>query len=156
MMNRIYDFGEIQEIRLYQRKLVLNYALYTLCFIAAIILSCILIKNNLVLTVVFAIAILFFILFSICFWKIKYGILDSFVSFLDDLDTGKKDECIGVFEARADDLTDSESFDIYIFTSSQEKVQFLIHRQHKVCFDEGKKYHLTHVGKYLYGWESLD
>lgn len=156
MMNSIYDFTDIEKIRIRLQKLFFYYILYAMCFITAIILSVVLIKNNLLLTVIFAFLLLLFILFSICFWKIKYGILDKYRSFLDNLETGKRDDYLGVFKQKTDDKNDEGCFDIYIFNSSAGEKNFLVRKEHPICFEVGKKYHLTHVGKYLFEWKIVD
>ena len=156
MMNNIYDFSEIQELRNKQNKLIFCYVAYLLCFIAAMGISFVAIQNNLLLTLVLAFILLFFILFSILFWKIKYGILDKYRSFLDDMETGKQDDYVGVFQSKTETEDDEVSFDTYVFLSAGKETGFLIHNQHKACFEKGKKYHVLHVGNYVYQWEIME
>lgn len=156
MMNRIYDFSQIGDIRARQKKLIFSYALYSLCFIVSLIIFNIFIKNNLLLTLIFAVVLLTFILFSVCFFKIKYGILEKYRSFLDDLETGKAEEYIGVFEKKTGANEDEEWFDICDFSSTEGNKSFLVHKQTKIEFEEGRKYHLTYVGKYMLEWKKTD
>ena len=155
-MNKIYDFSELRNIRLRERRLVLSYLLYALGFAAVLILLSVFIKNNLLLTLIFFAVMLCFLLFSVCFWRIKYGILEGYRSFLDDIETGRADEYIGVFEGKTEAMRDGEWFDVYDFTSSEGSTSFLVHRQKKIGFVEGIRYHLACVGKYILEWERTD
>lgn len=156
MMNNIYDFSQIQTMRYRQNKLILSYILYTLCFAVALVLSCYLVKSNLLLTIIFALLLLFFILFSIVFWKIKYGILNEYKLFLDNMEMGNREDYVGVFTGKVTSQSDEEPFDTYLFVSSNKKTSFLIHNQHPVQFSEGKRYHIEHVGSYVYQWEIIE
>lgn len=156
MMNKVYDFSELEKIRIRQRKLILCYAISVVCFLSAIFVFCTFINNNVILTTVFAVTLLVFILFSICFFKISYSIPETYRSFLDDLDTGRKEECVGVFEKKTDAIDNGEWFDYYIFSSSEGEVSFLALKQSSVSFVEGEKYLISYVGKYLYEWKRID
>ena len=156
MMNRIYGFNEAEEIILRQKKLIGYYILLVLCFVFAILVSCFAIKNNILLTVVFATLLLSFMLFSICFWKIKYGILEKYKSHLENLETGKREEFRGTFVKILDDTEMGEDFNVYVFASSTEEMEFLVHKQKKICFDVGKSYCITHIGKYLFEWGNIE
>jgi hypothetical protein len=59
MMNNIYDFTEIETIRHRQKKLVCLYVIYTLCFFIAEAIVCLAVENNILLTVIFAVYLLF-------------------------------------------------------------------------------------------------
>lgn len=152
MRNNIYDFSEIGAIRLRQNRLILCYVLYALCFIAAIALCCILIENNLLLTTVFALLSLLFILFSVCFFKIKYGILKNYRAFLEDFETGHREELFGRLE-NIISASDDEWFDTYVFSSHEDKRELLVHKSAGISLDEGCEYRLIYIGKYLLEWE---
>ena len=154
MMNKIYDFSEIGELRTRQNKLIFQYLIYAVCFVLVLILSCVVIENNVVLSLAFATLLFIFILYSVLFWKIKYGLLDEHRRFLDDMETGKQDDYVGVFCHKVE-ATD-ESFSTYVFLSSGRERRFLIHNQYPVCFEKGKNYHIVHIGKYVYQWEIID
>ena len=156
MMNNIYDLSEIQNLRINEHNLIFRYVIYIICFIVILGLLCITVENNLLLTVIFALILLSFILFSILFWKIKYGIINKYKSFLDDLETGKTDDYVGVYSGRV--ITEDEELSSigYVFLSSGKEKTFLVLGQDAICFEEGKKYHLVHIGDYLYQWEILE
>ena len=82
MMNKIYDFGIIPKISAQQKRLVYSYIWFVILFAAALAIACVSIKSNLLLTIIFAVFLLCFILGSILFWKIKYGILKKYKVFL--------------------------------------------------------------------------
>ncbi|MBO5716282.1 MAG: hypothetical protein J6S23_07835 [Clostridia bacterium] len=155
-MNKIYDFCELDEIRARQNKLIVNYVIYVLCFVVAIALACICIKNNILLAAIFFILLLFFALFSIVFWKIKYGLLKKRRLFLDDMESGKREDYVGIFEEMLSSLSDEDDFDTCVFVASNKKTNFLIHKQNRTCFLKGKKYHLLHVGNYVYQWKIIE
>ena len=154
-MNKIYNFSEIPKIRRSQNKLIFRYIIYAICFFAAIAICCLTVKNNIILTLIFAILSFIFILFSVCFWKIKYGVLREYGLFLDNMEMGNTSELICMYEGKTETAGD-ESFDSYIFTSSGESLVFLVHNQHSVAFKIGSKYRLLHVGKYLIEWEEAE
>lgn len=156
MKNNIYDFNEIQAVRLKEKSLIWQYAIYLLCFIAFLMLCITFIKNLVFLTFIFAISLLFFILFSIVFWKIKYGILEKYRVFLDSLEMGKRSEYVCIFKNKLENLNENEDFDNYVFAFSSKQMNFLIHRQHSVNFIEGKKYYLECVGSYICQWEIVE
>ena len=155
-MNKIYDFNELEEIRVRQKRLIFQYIIYLVSLVAIIALACICIKNNILLTAVFFVLLLFFALFSVVFWKIKYGILKTRKSFLDDMESGKREDCVGIFEEMVTSSSDEEDFDKYTFIASNKKTNLVIHKQNRVCFLKGKKYHLEHIGGYIYQWEIID
>lgn len=156
MMNRIYDFSQIQEAREKQNKLILSYIVYLICLVGVIVLVGLLVDNNLSFTIICALILFIFILFSIAFWKIKYGILKEYRVFLDNMETGKREDYVGVFEEKIGVQSDEESFDTYVFINSNKKTELLIHKQYSICFLKGKKYHIESVGKYVYQWEIID
>ncbi len=155
MMNNVYDLSVILELRKKQNGLIVRYVIYLICFFAFIWILAVAIEDNLLLTVIFAFVLLFFIFFSILFWKIKYGIVNSYRSFLDDLETGKQDDYVGVYKGKT--VTDCKdiNFDGYIFLSSGKERVFLALSEGIIGFEEGKEYHLVHIGDYLYQWEIL-
>lgn len=156
MMNKIYDFSQIQEAREKQNKLIFSYIIYLICLVCAIALAWILVDNNLLFTIICALILLFFILFSIAFWKIKYGIIKEYRVFLDNMETGKREDYVGMFEGKIDAKSDEESFDTYVFVNSNKKTELLIYKQYSICFLKGKKYHIESVGNYVYQWEIID
>lgn len=155
-MNSIYDFNEIQEISAMQKKLIWHYVVYSMCFLTVLVLACIYIDNNILLTTLFALALLSFILFSIVFWKIKYGILKEYKEFLDKLETGNPLSYVGIFERKSSQCNDSDEFDTYIFTYSNKEMEFLIHNKYSVNFVKGEKYRIECVGNYVCQWEIVE
>ena len=97
-MNKIYNFDELEEIRTRKKKLIFEYLLCVLIFLVALILICVIINNNVLLAVIFFVLMSFFILFSIVFWKIKYGILKTRGMFLDNMESGRREDYVGIFE----------------------------------------------------------
>ena len=154
-MNKIYDFNQIEETRGKQKTLILAYIAASIFLIAVVAAIWILIENNVVLTFVFALVLFSFILFSIVFWKIKYGILKKYCTFLDNLESGNREDYVGVFYKNTVDDND-DFYDTYVFVSGNDKVNFLIHKQHSQAFTEGKKYHIEHVGNYICQWEIIE
>ena len=155
-MNKIYDFCEIEEIRAREKKLIFRYIIYVLCAAVAIALTCIFIKNNIFLSTIFFILLFFFVLFSIVFWKIKYGFLKKRRIFLDSVESGKGEDFVGIFEKILLSSSDEDNFDVYVFMTSNQKTNLLIHKQNRAHFLEGEKYHLLCVGNYVYQWEIID
>ena len=155
-MNKIYDFNELEEIRARQNILIFQYVIYLLGFMITIAIACIFIKSNILLASIFFILLLFFALFSIVFWKIKYGILKKRKSFLDDMESGKREDYVGVFDEMLTSSGDEEDFDIYIFIASNKKTNLVIHKLNRACFLKGKKYHIEHVGACIYQWEIVE
>lgn len=151
-MNKIYDFNEIEKLSRRQRGLVIQYILYSVCFVLAVSLLCILIENNILLSLFFAVLLFSFILFSFVFWKTKYSILNEYKRFLDNLDTGRKEDYTGEFMGKSISL-DNGSFDSYTFIHASKKTELLIHKGHKAELSVGEKYHVECVGKYIYSWE---
>lgn len=154
MMNKIYDFDVVREISTQQKKLVYSYIWYTILFVVALIIACVSINSNVLLTVVFAVLLLCFIFGSILFWKIKYGIIKDYKVFLDNMETGNKEDFVGEY-IEMFTAADEDTFDVYIFDFASKKVSFLVHKQHSLELIKGKKYHLEHVGKYIYRWETV-
>ena len=154
MMNKIYDFDVIREISTQQKKLIYSYIWYTILFVVALIIACVSINSNVLLTVVFAVLLLCFIFGSILFWKIKYGIFKEHKIFLDNIETGNKEDFVGEFSERLT-AADEDTFDVYIFDFASKKVSFLVHRQYSFDLIKGKKYHIEHVGNYIYQWEDV-
>ncbi len=153
MMNNIYDSKDFQEINASQKRLVIKYVLFLILFIIVLTISCFTIKNNILLTVIFA-SLLFVVIFSsIVFWKVKYGILNKHKAFIDDMEMGVKNDYVGYFEKK--ELSEEEDFDSYIFNSSNKKTGFMIHSLYSVDFTEGERYHIEHVGNYIYRWENI-
>jgi hypothetical protein len=155
-MNKIYDFVEIEKIRSMMGKLIFKYVMFAICFVATITFACLLIKNNLLLTLIFAFLLLIFILASVLFWKIKYGILKSHRAFLENMELGKNDNFVGDFVKCEKNENEDDPFDAYIFASNGVRVKFLIHNKYAVCFTEGKRYHIEHIGNYVNQWEIID
>jgi len=153
-MNKIYDFGQIAAIRIAQRRLIWRYAAYLLVFAAAVVLLCACIGNHVLLTLVFFALVSGFVLYSIVFWKIKYGILQKHRTFLDNLESGKRDDYVGVFEEKACASSD-ELFDTYVFSANGKRTVLLIHRQYPVCFFKEKTYHIERIGNYIDRWEMI-
>ena len=154
-MNKIYDFNQIEETREKQKRLIWMYVAALIFFAVVVATICLLIENNLVLTVIFAFILFFFILFSILFWKIKCGILKKYRVFLDNLESGNREDFVGVFENKISGDED-DFYDAYVFVSGNKKVNFLIHKQHSQCFADGKKYHIEHVGNYICQWKIIE
>lgn len=156
MMNNIYDTGESEVIGKRQKRLIISYVLSAIVFLSIILLSCLGIENNILLTAVFALLLLAFLLFSVLFWKIKYGILRDYSRFLENMEIGKRDDYVGSFAEKLTARNDGESFDSYVFLSSGKKTSFLIHKSRAVDFSQGENYHLEHIGGYLYRWETIN
>ena len=155
MMNKIYNFNEIEEIRTRKKKLVFEYLLCVLIFLVALILIYTTVKNNILLAIVFFVLLSFFILFSIVFWKIKYGILKARELFLDNMESGRREDYVGIFEESIAAENDEE-FCVYVFSSTNKKTDLLIHKHNRTCFEKGKKYHLECIGDYVFGWEIIE
>ena len=155
-MNKIYDFDEIERIQQRQKKIFFTYALYALSFVAVVVLACLFVENNVLLTLIFALLLSFFILFSVAYWKIKYGILNRYRLFLDNLETGNREDLVCKFVGKEMAEEEDQMLDKYIFTSSGKSKEFLIHRNHSVRFIEGKKYHIEYIGDYVYRWETIE
>ncbi len=155
-MNNIYDFNEIYDAQEKQKKLIFQYVISAICFVVILVLACALIKNSALLTAIFSLVLLAFILFSVVFWKIKYGILQEYKVFLDNLETGKREDYVGIFKRKIEKDDDDEQFVGYVFASSTKETCFLIHKKQKMSFDEGKKYHVACVGNYICQWEILE
>ena len=154
-MNNIYDFEQIEETRGKQKTLLLAYIATIIFFAGVVATVCLLIENNVLLTVIFALVLFFFILYSILFWKIKYGILTQYRVFLDNLESGNREDYTGLFCEKIVDDND-EFYDTYVFVSGNDKVNFLIHKQHTQAFTKGKKYHIEPVGNYMCQWEIIE
>ena len=154
-MNNLYDLAEISELQKKQNGLIARYVIYFICFLASAIMLTVLIEDNLLLTVILAFLLLFFILFSISFWKIKYGIISSYRSFLEDLETGKQEDYVGVYVGKSTADRSDLNLDEYIFLTSGKECAFRALSESAVAFEEGKEYHLLHIGEYLYQWEIL-
>lgn len=152
MMNSVYDFSEIQLISDRQKRMIFGYVLVTFCFAILLTFICFTLKNSLLITLTFAILLSIFILASILFWKIKYGILNEYKVFLDNMETGNRSDYVGRFMGR-EEAAGEESFDRYIFIYSNKQTSFLIHKQHAVDFSKNVNYHIVHVGSYVYGWK---
>ena len=155
-MNKIYDFGEIEETRAREKKLIFRYIVYVICVVFAIALAYTYIENNTLLSAIFFILLFFFVLFSIVFWKIKYGFLKKRRIFLDSIESGKGEDFVGIFEESLLSSSDEGDFDVYVFIASSKKTNLLIHKQNRTHFIVGKKYHLLCVGDYIYQWEIID
>ena len=152
-MNRVYDFEQIYTVKEAEKELIIRYILYLLCFVAAVLIACITLENNLLLTVIFAVLLLLFILFSIIFWKIRFGILKEYESFLDKLESGKHEDYVGTFIGEINSF--DEYFDCYVFISSDKESSFLIRKVNRVELKKNKKYHIEHIGKYICQWEII-
>lgn len=155
-MNRIYDFYHIQDTRARQNKLIISYIFCAICFICIIVLGLLFVNNNALLSVLFALISFAFILFSVAFWKIKYGILNKYRLFLDNMESGKREEYIGIFKEKICVADDKEQFDRYIFEISNKEKEFLIYKQYSPELSVGKKYHFESVGNCVYQWEIVD
>ena len=156
MMNDIYGRGEPEVIGRRQKRLIIYYAIFAVLFVSLILLLCLGIENNVLLTAAFALLSLAFLLFSIVFWKIKYGILREYSRFLENLEIGKRDDYVGSFVEKQAVTDEGDSFDSYVFLSSGKITSFLIHKGHPVDFSHGECYHLEHIGGYLYRWEKVN
>ena len=155
-MNKLYDFNHIQEAREKQKGLIIAYAFYVICFIGIIIPILLFVENNALISVIFALLLFAFILFSVAFWTIKYGILNRYKLFLDNMETGKRDEYIGIFKEKISAADDKDQFDIYVFEISNKKTKFLIYKQCSPELSVGRKYHFESVGNYVYQWKIID
>ena len=102
------------------------------------------------------ILLLAFILFSVVFWKIKYGILQEYKVFLDKLETGMREDYVGIFKRKIEKDDDDGQFVCYVFESKAKENSFLIHKKQGVSFYKGKNYHLECVGNYICQWEILE
>ena len=156
MMNKIYDFELVEELRKKQSKLILNYVIFVICFLVALLLTFALIDSNLLLTILFALLTFSFSLFSIVFWKVKYGILKEYSAFLDNIETGKREDFVGIFARKENADSHLGCFDTYVFTYLDKETAFFARIEHSVEFSVGGKYHLEHVGNYVYQWEVID
>jgi len=155
MLSEVYNFSEIDDLRLKQKRLIASYILYVVCFIVAIGFACVTVKDNLLLTLIFASVLLFFIFYSIIFWKIKYGIIYKYKSFLEDIETGKSENFVGVFEEKLDASKEEFPFETYVFLSSDGRKEFLVYNHCSVHFEKRKKYHIENIGDYLCRWENI-
>lgn len=154
-MNKVYGFDQIEKIQVMQRKLIFQYIAYLLVFVFVIALLCVFLSNNILLTLIFFVLASGFILYSILFWKIKYGILQRHKTFLDNLESGKRDDYVGVFKCKTISNSDEE-FNAYVFSSNGKTMSFLVHNQYPICFSKEKKYHIECIGKYIYQWEIIE
>ena len=100
MMNKIYDFYDIQEARSRQNKLILSYIICVVCFVCLVVLTLLFVDNNALISIFFALLLFVFVLFSVAFWRIKYGILNKYRIFLDNIESGKREEFIGIFKEK--------------------------------------------------------
>ena len=155
-MNNIYDFNEIYEAQEKQKKLIFQYVILAICFVVIPLLACAFIKSNALLTAIFSLILLAFILFSVVFWKIKYGILQEYKVFLDKLETGMREDYVGIFKRKIEKDDDDGQFVCYVFESKAKENSFLIHKKQGVSFSDGKNYHLECVGNYICQWEILE
>lgn len=155
-MNKIYDFDSIFAIRKEQKRLIMLFALFCLCLIAAVAIACSLIENNLLLTAIFALLLLGFLTASVLLWKIKYAILRDYLTFLDNMETGSRQDFAGIFEEKQDASQGAEPFDCYVFCENGKKHSLLIHVHHPAAFVKGKSYRLECVGRYVYQWELME
>ena len=154
-MNNIYDFSQTSELERQKRRLIFGYVIYLLFLFGIIISSFFVVKNVILLTLIFALILLVFIFSSIIFWKIKYAILRDNIAFLENLEIGNKSDFVGVFlglEARIND----EHFDRYAFQGDGGKVTYLIHKGCRADFTVGEKYHTEQVGSYILRWEKYE
>ena len=156
MMNKIYDFYDIQEARSRQNKLILSYIIYVVCFVCLVVLTLLFVDNNASISIFFALLLFVFVLFSVAFWRIKYGILNKYRIFLDNMESGKREEFIGIFKEKICASDDKEQFDRYIFEISNKRTEFLVYRQCSLELSVGRKYHFESVGNYVYQWENID
>ena len=156
MMNKLYDFYHIQETREKQKELTIAYAFYVICFIGIIVPILIFVEDNALISVIFALLLFGFILFSVAFWRIKYGVLNRYKLFLENMEMGKRDEYIGAFKEKICATDDKDQFDIYVFEISNKRTKFLIYKQCSLEFLVDRKYHFESVGNYVYQWEIID
>lgn len=154
-MNNIYDFSQITELDRQRKRLILGYVIYALFVFGILISACFIIKNNILLTLIFTLILLVFTFSSIIFWKIKYAILRDGIAFLENMEIGIKSDFVGIFigvEAREND----DAFDQYTFRDAGGNVTYLIHKSCPASFTVGEKYHTEQVGSYIYRWEKYE
>lgn len=156
MMNNIYDFTELDKIREQQRGLIRQYVIYSICFIALIALLFAVIENNMLLCIAFALLLIAYLLFSLLFWKIKYGILRMYAQFLDNMETGRGEDYIGVFEEKMSCADEDIPFEKYVFIRFGKRSEFLVSKNASITLEIGKEYHIEHIGKYINRWEFID
>ena len=154
-MNNIYDFSQIGELERQRKRLIFGYVIYALFVLGIIVSSCFVIENNILLTLIFALALLVFIFSSIVFWKIKYSILRDNVSFLENMEIGNKSDFVGVFLG-VEPCENDAHFDKYTFEYRGGRTTHLIHKSCSVGFNVGEKYHTEQVGSYIFRWEKYE
>lgn len=153
-MNNIYDFAEIEQAIAERKRLKRIYACLCVAAFLFMAIPYFVIENNLLLTLTIAILLLFFIFFSVAFWKIKIGILNEYISFLENLEIGNRSDYVGTFAEKL--ATDGDdNFEKYVFVSSSGEKELLIYKNHSVDFSRGEKFHLEQVGGYLCRWEKI-
>ena len=155
MMNNIYDFDSVYEIKARQRRLILLIGALFLCFIAITALFCNLIESNILLTVIFGLLLLAFLVSSTLICKISYRYLSDYASFLDNMETGSREDIAGEF-VKKEDAEGDKPFDKYIFLSSGKTEELMIRKENPVGFIKGESYRLECVGYSIYGWEKED
>ncbi len=155
-MNHVYDYSQIEEIERSEKKLICSYAASAVLLLLGFSLACFLIKNNFWLAVFCGIVLFSYILFSVVFWKIKYGLLHDYKRFLDQMESGYPEDYFGTFLRKELPQEDENPFDTYIFSSAGDTKTFLIQRQNPVDFEPNRRYHIVRVGKYTTQWEAVE
>jgi hypothetical protein len=148
MMNKVYDFENIDKIRERTGRLILRYIVIAVGFFMLVALDFVLVENNLLLTLIFAVLMLLFILFSLVYFRVSVGILREYRIFLEKLEMGRQSDFVGVFEG-VNFSESNDKYECYVFSSER----FFVRRETPIMFSQGEKYHLEHIGKYIYRWE---
>lgn len=154
-MNSIYDFSQIGELEGQRKSLIFSYVICSLFALGIIIAACFVVKNEILLTLIFALILLVFVFGSIVFWKIKYAILRDAIAFLENMELGIKSDFVGAFVG-VEVMGNDESFDRYTFRGADGNSTYLIHKSCSADFTVGEKYHTELVGSYILRWEKYE
>ncbi len=155
MMNKIYDFDLIYLLKARQKRVIFSILLLFLGFLGLTAIFCAVIENNILLTAIFALLLSAFLIFSVLIYKIKYLGLSELAAFLDNMETGSREEYMGIFKEKTCVEGEDEHFDKYSFVFSDGERELLVHKTHSQELSKGEKYRLECVGSYLYQWESV-
>ena len=155
MTNKIYDFDLIFQLKARQKGLVFSIFLLFLAFLGLMAIFCAVIESNILLTVIFALLLLSFLLSSVLIYKIKYHRIGELITFLDNLETGSRDELFGRFKEKTPAECDESPYDKYVFIASGKEIELMIHSSHSAPFEKNEKYRLECVGGYIYGWAAV-
>lgn len=158
-MIEIYDFSVKNKLRHQLTAMTVKYCLAVVCWAFLCVLSVLALSRVLWLAVTLAgIVTLAFLLWSVIFWNITYGRTRRYWRFLDNVETGRRQNIVAVFQGCGDTVSryGIEFKQFNVSDVNNGKTVLVAEISVEVPLKVGSKYYFTCAGDMLTAYKRYD